>query len=198
MIATRVPPRPIPGAGRLYDWRGTTMLPPSGPKIKPLVMVEHIPVIRNVTGVDDFVTLARVLRAQGLSLQAATDAEGNVALYNDLACLCWQARGINASSCGVEHMHATTAEPWTKRQLRASAWLWVRAEKVHGIPLRRGELANGGPGLARVVRKGHVTHQSVSAAAGFNDRSDPGPGYDFAYVRKAALHWKKHGTFEGV
>ena len=47
-------------------------------------MIEHIPVIENVPGTDDFMTLTRVLDAQGLSLQAATDANGNVALYNPL------------------------------------------------------------------------------------------------------------------
>lgn len=190
--------RRLKGAGTVFDWRGTGLLPPNGGRIRPLVMVEHIPVVRNVEGISDFITLANVLRAQGLSLQAATDREGNVALYNRLDALCFQARGANMVSCGVEHMHMTTSEPWTKRQLRASAWLWVLAERWEGIPLRGGSLGSGAPGIATVRAKGHVTHKRVSAAAGFNDRSDPGPGYDFEYVKHCARYWKRRRTFEGA
>lgn len=187
----------IAGMGRVYDWRGTGLLPPSGGAINPLVMVEHIPVVPNVHGTADFVTLANVLRAQGLSLQAATDAEGNVALYNRLDALCWQARGANSASCGVEHMHMSTGEPWTRLQLRASGYMWWRAHRFQGIPMRRGSLANGGRGLCRVTRTGHVSHQLVSATAGYNDRTDPGPKYDWHYVEKAARYFSKRRTFKG-
>ena len=185
------------GAGKVYDYRGTGLLPANGGVIRPLIMVEHIPVVPNVKGTDDFRTLARVLRVQGLSLQAATDREGNVALYNPLNRLCFQARGANQVSCGVEHMHMSIGEEWTKRQLRASAWLWQYAEREFGIPLRVARLA-AGPGRVGVLRRGHTSHRRVSAAAGFHDRVDPGPGYDWEYVRKAALFFKSHGHFEGV
>lgn len=185
------------GAGRVFDWRGTDLLPPNGGKIPVLLMVEHIPVVRNVPGTSDFVTLANVLRAQGLSLQAATDAEGNVALYNHLNRLCFQARGANFCSAGVEHMHATITEPWTRRQLNASAWLWHLAKTGYGLPLQRGQLASG-DGVVTVRRKGHVTHEGVSDHAGFHDRSDPGPGYDFAYVKHAAEFFGRRRTFAGA
>jgi hypothetical protein len=185
------------GAGRIYDWRGTGLLPPNGGRIRPLVMVEHIPVVPNKAGTDDFITLANVLRAQGLSLQAATDSEGNVALYNSLDALCYQARGANSVSCGVEHMHMSVGEPWTRRQLRASAWLWQYAEREYAIPLRGARLASG-PGVVRVLRRGHCSHRRVSQAAGFNDRSDPGPGYDWEYVARAARYFKQRGHFKGA
>ena len=185
------------GAGKVFDYRGSGILPPNGGRIRPLIMVEHIPVVPNVPGTQDFRTLARVLRGQGLSLQAATDSEGNVALYNNLDRLCYQARGANQVSCGVEHMHWSTSEPWTKKQLRAAAWLWVHAEREYGIPLRIARLG-AGKGHVVVVKRGHTSHQRVSQAAGFNDRSDPGPGFDYRYVRRAALFFKKHGHFEGV
>lgn len=199
----------IPGTGgRFFDWRGTGLCPPvltpepSGRltpvKQRPLWMVEHIPVIRNVTGPGDFISLANVLRAQRLSLQGATDAEGNVALYANLDELCYQARGANSVSCGVEHMHATITEPWTREQLLASAWFWQRAEATQGIPLARGKGANGGAGIARVLRPGHVTHAEQSAWAGFHDRSDPGPGYDFEFVARAARFFKRRRTFKGA
>ncbi len=185
------------GAGKVFDFRGTGVLPPNGGVIQPLIMVEHIPVVPNVQGAGDFHTLARVLKEQGLSLQAATDREGNVALYNSLNRLCFQARGANSVSCGVEHMHMTVEEEWTKKQLRASAWLWQLAEREFGIPLRVARISSG-PGRIGVLRRGHTSHRRVSAAAGFHDRVDPGAGYDWEYVRKAALFFKRHGHFEGV
>ncbi|MGI9100700.1 MAG: peptidoglycan recognition protein family protein [Solirubrobacteraceae bacterium] len=185
------------GAGKVFDFRGTGVLPPNGGIIQPLIMVEHIPVVPNVAGAADFHMLARVLRQQGLSLQAATDREGNVALYNHLNRLCFQARGANQVSCGVEHMHMTVDEDWTKKQLRASAWLWQLAEREFGIPLRVARIAPG-PGRIGVLRRGHTSHRRVSAAAGFHDRVDPGAGYDWEYVRKAALFFKRHGHFQGV
>lgn len=185
------------GAGTVFDYRGTGVLPPNGGRINPLIMVEHIPVVPNRPGTEDFLILARVLKQQGLSLQAATDREGNVALYNHLNRLCFQARGANQVSCGVEHMHMSTGEEWTKKQLRASAWLWQYAEREFGIPLRVARLSSG-RGRVGVQRRGHTSHQRVSAAAGFNDRSDPGPKYDWEYVAKAARFFKEHGHFEGA
>lgn len=185
------------GAGKVYDYRGTGMLPPNGGIIQPLIMVEHIPVVANVRGTGDFHTLARVLRDQGLSLQAATDREGNVALYNPLNRLCFQAKGANSFSCGVEHMHMTVDEPWTRKQLRASAWLWQYAEREFAIPLRVARLAPGS-GLVSVLRRGHTSHKRVADAAGFKNRIDPGGLYDWEYVRRAAIFFKEHGHFEGV
>jgi len=185
------------GAGKVFDFRGTGLLPPNGGTIQPLIMVEHIPVVPNVKGTDDFKTLANVLKAQGLSLQAATDREGNVALYNDLNKLCFQAKGANSLSCGVEHMHMTIHEDWTREQLRASAWLWQFAEREFGIPLRVARISSG-PGRVGVLRRGHTSHRRVSAAAGFHDRVDPGVGYDWEYVREAAIFFKRHHHFDAV
>lgn len=185
------------GAGKVYDYRGTGVLPPNGGRIRPLIMVEHIPVVPNKPGTEDFLILANVLKKQNLSLQAATDREGNVALYNPLDRLCYQARGANQISCGVEHMHMSIGEEWTKKQLRASAWLWQYAEREYAIPLRTARLSPG-HGTVGVLRRGHTSHRRVSQAAGFNDRSDPGPGYDWQYVRRAAIFFKRHGHFEGV
>ena len=66
----------LKGAGKVIDYRGTGLLKPSGGIIQPLIMVEHIPLMKNVPGTDDFLTLARVLNDRGLSLQAATDRGG--------------------------------------------------------------------------------------------------------------------------
>lgn len=198
---TAVKPRVIKtirGMGKIYDFRTTGLLAPSGGLIRPLIMVEHIPVVPNMPGIGDFLALARVLNAQNLSLQAATDTEGHVALYTPLNRLCWQARGANSISCGVEHMHMSINEDWSKKQLRASAWLWQYAEREFGIPLRVAKIGDGPGATVSVFKRGHTSHKRVAAAAGFNDRSDPGGKYDWEYVRAAVLFFKRHGHFEGA
>jgi hypothetical protein len=184
----------ILGAGTVYDWRGTGLLPPSGGPIALRAFVHHIPVIPNMAGIGDFYTLASVLRAQGLSLQFATDREGNVALFNEANRLCYQAKGANSQSCGCEHMHATITEPWAERQYRAAAWLTWWVHKNHGLPLRQGWLRSG-PGLAVVSRSGHVTHERVSDAAGFHDRTDPGALFERSHVFELAHWYDEHRSF---
>lgn len=185
----------VAGMGKVYDWRGTGLLPPSGGVIPVRAFVHHIPVVANKPGTADFITLANVLNAQGLSLQFATDREGNVALYNEANRLCWQARGINSQACGCEHMHMAIGEKWTERQYRAAAWLTWWVHKNHGLPVRQGWLRNAGSGLAGVSRSGHVTHQHVSEAARFFDRTDPGALFKRPHVFELAKWYEKHRSF---
>jgi len=189
--------RAVPGMGKVYDWRGTRLCPPNGGRIRPLVMVHHIPVVANRKGIGDFITLGNVLRAQGLAIQAATDSEGNVALYTRLDELCYGQRGANSVACGVEHMHATVGEKWTERQMRAAAWLAFRAMRDYGIPAHTAELG-AGRGRVRVLRKGHTTHQRVSDAAGYHDRSDPGPGFDRQHLYRLVRWYARHRHFKGA
>jgi hypothetical protein len=196
----------IKGMGTVYDWRDSpwTNKGVTHGKIKPLIYVQHIPVVPNKPGIIDFVTLRNVLVAQGLMIQSSTDAEGNVALYTHFDVLCYQARGANSFSCGTEHMHMATGEHWNKRQLRAMAWLIQLAEHKHGLPNTRGRLASGS-GVARVIRRGQVWHSEVSDAARFHDRSDPWgkpPRHDmheiWDYVQHCIKFFSKHGHFEGA
>lgn len=198
-------PRPhkvfsVPGmGGKVYDFRGTGLCPPASVnggsvKIKPLVAVEHIPVVANRNGIDDFVALAGVLRVRGLAVQSATDSEGNVCRYTNLDDLCWQAKGANAVSCGTEHMHLTVGEAWTERQMRAAAWLAVLAFERQGVPLQNGSLI-AGPGVVKVKQRGHVGHAYVSRAAGFNDRIDPGAGFERQHMYELARFFMRHRRF---
>jgi hypothetical protein len=165
----------IKGMGTVWDYRRFTQ--PNGGPIEPLVFVQHIPVIRQMDGRADLDVLWRVLVSQGLMVHNGTDAEGNVALYCRMDRLCFHARGGNSVSCGTEHMHLTTAEDWSDRQLNAAAYLSNRAYENQDLPRRHGNLDRG-PGFVKVRRRGHVTHEAVSAKAGFNDRSDPGERYE--------------------
>jgi hypothetical protein len=189
--------RAIRGMGKIYDWRGTGLLAPSGGRITPVIFVQHIPVYPNKPGYRDFLALAAILNEKGLSIQCATDSEGNVALYNPFDALCYQARGANQVSCGCEHMHYSVDEPWTKKQLRAAGWLAQLAKRKHGIPYGMAKLGSG-HGVVRVLRHGHTSHKCVSDCAGFFDRIDPGPGYDWAYVRHCAKFYTDHGHMQGA
>lgn len=197
--ALRVQPRNVIDVkgmgGKFYDFRGTGLLPPSGGLIRVQVGVEHIPVIHQAAGLDDFFTLASVLRQRGLSLQAATDGTGNAVQYNRLDALCWQAKGANSISYGVEHMHFAIDEAWSRRQFRAAAYMMWRAQEYQGIPLIGGKLVQLAPGVVGATRKGHVSHKYVSATAGFFDRVDPGPLFRWQHCYELAAFFDEHRRF---
>jgi len=185
----------IPGmGGKVFDFRGTGLCPRNGGRIRPLLMVHHIPVVPNAKGIRDFQTLGDVLRAQGLAIHAATDAEGNVALYTRFDELCFGHRGANQIACGIEHMHMSVGEPWTEQQMRAAAWCAHRVWVSHGIPPREGKVLKG-DGFVGVQRRGHTSHKTVSAMAGFNDRSDPGDGFNYAHLYELTRFFHKHHRF---
>ena len=186
-------------AGRtstVFDYRRETAS--NGGIIGLRACVHHIPVIRQAEGRADLDTLRRVLIAQGLMVQFGTDAEGNVAMYTKANRLCYHARGANSVACGIEHMHATVGEPWTERQMRAAAWVAQYLEREFGLPLQMADVEPGPGATVTIKRKGHTSHQQISRIAGFNDRSDPGKGFDYDKMFSAAKFFKAHGHFVGA
>jgi hypothetical protein len=157
-------------------------------------MVHHIPVVPNVTGLADFVRLGDILRNKGLAIQAATDSEGNVALYTRFDELCFGQRGANQIGCGVEHMHMAVGEAWTEKQMRAAAWCANRVWDAYGIPPRQAVLLQG-DGRIGIQRRGHTSHMAVSNTAGFRDRSDPGAGFNFAHLYELTRFFHKNRRF---
>jgi N-acetylmuramoyl-L-alanine amidase len=188
----------IKGMGTVYDWRGTSWTSSMvHGSIVPRLLVQHIPVVPNLAGIADFVRLRDVLVAQGLGIQTATDRDGNVALFTDYSDMVYGQRGANQQGCGCEHMHMTIGEDWTKKQLRAAAWNVNLCKEKTGIPAHWAKLASGN-GVVRVVRSGSTSHEAVSNAAGFHDRSDPGVkgidaggGYDREYVFRCVTVWRE-------
>jgi predicted Rdx family selenoprotein len=180
----------------VFDYRSET--PSNGGIIELRACVHHIPVIRNVEGREDLDTLRRVLMAQGLMVQFGDDAEGNVAMYTKANRLCYHARGGNSVTCGIEHMHYTVGEPWTERQMRAAAWIAQYLEREFDIPLQMANVEPGPGATVTIVRKGHTSHQQISRVAGFNDRSDPGRGFDYGKMFHNARYFKAHGHFIGA
>jgi hypothetical protein len=184
----------------VWDYRGETT--PNGGRIALRACVHHIPVIRNVAGRGDLDQLRQVLLDRrpptgGLMVQFGTDAEGNIALYTRADRLCFQAKGANQVSCGIEHMHFLTSDPWTRKQLRAAAWIAQYLEREFDIPLQMAQVEPGN-GVASIVRKGHTSHQHIAHMAGFNDRTDPGTGFDYEYMFHAAKFFKANGHFVGA
>lgn len=199
MVGDAIPRQPkrvrtIKHMGTIWDYRSFTR--PNGGTIRPLARVEHIPVIRQMDGRADLDVLWQVLVNQGLMVHNGTDGEGNVAIYANRDRLCFHARGGNSVTCGTEHMHLTTAENWSNRQLNASAWISAGDWEHREIPHRRGLLGSG-RGFVTVRRRGHVTHESVSANAGFHDRSDPGDKYEALMdeIRERAIFFRRHNRF---
>jgi hypothetical protein len=202
-----VPPRvkhAVRGMGIVYDWRRTGLLPPvtdtaGRPIVIPVkALTHHIPVIANKPGPSDFLTLADVLKTspQGrLSLQFATDSEGNVAIYNEPHHLCYQAAGLNQQGPGVEHMHVSITEPWCEAQYRAAAWIAWFLQRHYNLPLRTATIVAAGPGVAAVRKTGHTTHRRVADAAGFHNRVDPGPGFHRPHVYQLAAWYAQHRSF---
>lgn len=180
----------------VFDYRSET--PANGGIINLRACVHHIPVIRQAEGRADLDTLRRVLQAQGLMVQHGTDAEGNVAMFTRANRLCYHARGGNSVTCGIEHMHYTVGEPWSKKQMRAAAWIAQYLEREFGIPLQMANVEPGPGYTVTIARKGHTSHQQISRVAGFNDRSDPGKGFDYGEMFAAARFFKKHGHFIGA
>jgi hypothetical protein len=184
------------GGVTIRDYRGTGLCPPNGGKIKPLIYVEHIPVIHNVAGIQDGITLGNVLKAQGLAVMSGTDSEGNIFLYTDMDDLCYHARGSNTISCGTEHMHYLVTEPWTEAQYRAAAVLAWRAHNHHGIPLQGARLGlTHPPNTTPVLRRGFTSHMVQARAAGWSDRSDPGSLFHFGHLYKLAHYFGTHRHF---
>jgi N-acetylmuramoyl-L-alanine amidase len=185
----------------IWDYRGETS--PNGGRIELRACVHHIPVISNVTGRGDLDKLRQVLLdrrppAGGLMVQFGTDAEGNVALFTRADRLCFQAKGANQVSCGIEHMHFAIGEDWSKKQLRAAAWIAQYLEREFDIPLQMADVEPAGSGVVKIARKGHTSHEQISHLAGFNDRTDPGSGFDYDYMFHAAKFFKANGHFVGA
>ncbi len=198
--------RTVPGmGGKVFDWRGTGLVRPSGGQITPLVMVHHIPVVHNAEGLVDFQTLANVLNGKSLSIQAATDAEGNVALFAPFDRRCDGHLGANSLACGIEHMHMRLEEKWTEEQMRAAAWCAHHVLVDHGIKPRRGILTPGDGFFedgefhltkeVGVQRGGHVSHMEVSRKIGSNQRTDPGPKFSFAHLYELTKFFGRNNRF---
>jgi N-acetylmuramoyl-L-alanine amidase len=189
--------RAIPGmGGKVFDFRGTGLCPPAlgGKTIRPLVMVHHIPVVHQEVGIGDFRTLAAILVGAGKSIQASTDGEGNVALFTHWHQLCWGQKGANFVGCGVEHMHFSTDKTFSENQMRAAAWCANQVWLKHNIPPHRGILLPG-DGVVKVERKGHTSHMNVSRKAGFNNRTDPGPNFEYGHLYELTKFYREHKRF---
>jgi N-acetylmuramoyl-L-alanine amidase len=163
----------------IWDHRGETN--PHGGRIALRACVHHLP--------------GPTVRA-GRVFQFGTDADGNIALYTRADRLCFQANGANQASCGIEHVGGSVGEEWSAKQLRAAAWIAQYLEREFDVPLQIAHVEPNGPGLVRIVRKGHTSGRDVAHLAGFGDRIDP--AFDYEHMFHAARFFKSHGHFVGA
>lgn len=177
----------------VWDYRATT--PANGGLIHPQACVHHIPVMGDAPGHADFDALRRVLIDKGLMVQFSTDNPGNVAMFTRFDRLCYHARGGNVLTTGIEHMHVGIGDAWSERQMRAAAWIAQYLAREGGIPLRMADVEAAAPGLVRIARTGHTSHQQIARLAGYNDRVDPGRGFDYEKMFALAVFFQRHGHF---
>jgi hypothetical protein len=185
------------GMGKVYDWRESSWTPSNGGVISLLLYIDHIPVIPQMSGIKDFITLRNVLVAQGLMVHSSTDAEGNVAWFTPMNHLNFHARGANAFSAGGEHVHEDVEEIWTNRQLNAVSYMHWHMEDHWGVPATQARLARGN-GIVRVLKKGDTTHKKEADFAGFHDRSDPGDKFELqrARILRGVRYFDEHRNFK--
>lgn len=202
--------RTVPGmGGKVFDFRETGLCPPNpGGRFRPLVMVHHIPVVKQAPGLADFQKLGGILVGRGVAIQASTDAEGNVSLFSRWDEKCFGHLGANSVACGIEHMHFKVKEEWTEGQMRAAAWCSWRVWKSFGIPPRRAILTPGAGHLegdefvldapVGVQRRGHTSHEHVSNMIGSGQRSDPGRKFSFKHLYELTRFFDENRTFKGA
>jgi hypothetical protein len=185
------------GMGKIIDWRRSPWTPSSGGIISPLLYIDHIPVLPNQKGINDFIRLRDVLVAQGLMVHCSTDAEGNVAWYTDMNHLNFHARGANTISTGGENIHKSVEEEWTNRQLNAVSYMHWHMDRHWNVPPTQARLARGN-GIVRVLKKGDTTHEKEADFAGFHDRGDPGRKFEQhrARVLRGVRYFNDHHHFK--
>lgn len=181
---------------RVWDYRAGTR--PNGGRIQLRACVHHIPVMHNQKGRKDLDSLRRVLIDQGLMVQFGTDEEANVALYTRANRLCYHAKGGNHVTCGIEHMKFRTSEDWERAQMKAAAWIAQYLKREFDIPFQMADVERGPGNTVVIRRKGHTSHQQISRMAGYNDRTDPGPGFDYELMFKLARYFERKGHFVGA
>ena len=154
--------------------------------VRPQLIVLHSTEGQNVKGLGDLVGLGGWFanpKAQ-VSAHVATDAEGNSARYVGDDAKAWHCARYNSLSLGIEQVGRAAQTDWDPEQQRETArWIAYWSRK-HGIPIQKGEVANGS-----VSRPGVLRHSELGALGG--GHSDPGDHYPLREVLEFARHYRR-------
>lgn len=140
----------------------------------------HLLVLHTTEGSGTLDGLRKIFEGEEASSHYGVDADGKIAQYVRDSDKAWTQCNYNPVSLSLEQIAFaafTTREWFTERheQLKGAASFLTYGHIQHGVPLRKGEVANGG-----IVRDGVVQHKDLGLIG--CGHSDCGPGYPIDYV----------------
>lgn len=149
----------------------------------------HLLVLHTTEGVGTLSTLHGVFENEEASSHYGIDADGNIAQYVLDKYKAWTQCNYNPVCLSAEQISFSSFDTntWFKRhkQLEAAAKFLVHGHIHYGVPLRRGEVANGG-----IVRDGIVQHKDLGIIG--CGHSDCGEDYPQHYVTLLARYFVAH------
>lgn len=153
----------------------------------------HLLVLHTTEGSGSLQTLGSIFDNEEASSHYGVDAEGRIAQYVPDSAKAWTQCNYNPVSLSLEQIAFAefSRSEWFKRhdQLEGAAKWLVYGHIHYGVPLRQGEVANGG-----IVRDGVMQHGQLGQIG--CGHSDCGPGYPQKYVMLLARYYIAHKLHE--
>lgn len=136
----------------------------------PTLICIHATVGHNRPGIVDLVNLGEwfARTSSQVSSHVATDNEGHSARFVRDAEKAWHCAGFNRLSLGIEQILPGDGSEVTRAMLEETARWIARWGKLHGIPVQKARVTQGGV----VLRPGVIRHSELGALGG--NHSDPG------------------------
>jgi len=150
----------------------------------------HLLVLHTTEGDGTLEGLKNIFENEEASSHYGVDARGNIARYVNDQFKAWTECNFNPVGLSLEQIGyaAFTRSYWFHArhgQLEGTATWLVYGHIHHGVPLHRGEVANGG-----VIRDGIVQHRDLGLIG--CGHSDCGDGYPQDYVTLLARYYIAH------
>jgi N-acetylmuramoyl-L-alanine amidase len=154
----------------------------------------HLLVLHTTEGSGSLADLKRIFEGEEASSHYGSDAEGRIAQYVQDQFKAWTQCNYNPVALSLEQIAfaSFTRTHWfheRHEQLEAAAKFLVYGHVHYGVPIRQGEIANGG-----IVREGVVQHKDLGIIG--CGHSDCGDGYPQKYVMLLARYYIAHKLHE--
>lgn len=149
----------------------------------------HLLVLHTTEGSGSLETLGSIFDNEEASSHYGIDEQGNIARYVPDAAKAWTQCNYNPVSLSAEQIGFAefSRSDWFKRhdQLRGAAEFLTYGHIHYGVPLRQGEVANGG-----IVKDGVMQHGQLGLIG--CGHTDCGEGYPQKYVMLLARYFVAH------